>query len=216
MKFGIGKLPPVDKLIVGFDAALRAAAGTTHHAARPSPGEGEVEPELTPVERDQAARLMRSNHCSEVCAQALYSAQALTARGSRIAGAMRKAADQENDHLAWCEQRLAELDSHVSYLGPLWYAASFSTGIAAGILGDKVNLGLVAATEEEVVDQMEHHLSRLPVSDSRSRKVLEQMRLDETRHASTALEAGGSRFPPPVKKLMRAVSKLMAASAYRL
>lgn len=210
------KLPPIDKFIVEFDTALRAATGTMHHSARPSPAEGESEPELSQSERDRAARLMRINHCGEVCAQALYNAQAITARGSRVAGAMRKAAQEENDHLAWCEQRISELDSHVSYLNPVWYAASFATGIASGLFGDKVNLGFVAATEESVCEHLDSHLQRLPATDTKSRKILQQMRLDEAKHATAALQAGGGRFPEPVKKVMQTLSRLMTGSTYWL
>lgn len=210
------KRPPIDKFIVEFDAALRAAAGTLHHPARPSPAAAELEGELSQSEKDLAARLMRVNHCGEVCAQALYSAQSLTARGARVAGAMRTAAREENDHLAWCEERLAELDSHVSYLNPLWYAASFATGIVSGMLGDKVNLGFVAATEEEVCRHLDSHLARLPAADTKSRKILEQMRLDEAKHATAALQAGGSRFPEPIKKAMKTVSSLMTGSTWWL
>lgn len=210
------KLPSIDRLITEFDTALRAAAGTRHQSARPTPGNLEPTPDLSPAERERAAALMRVNHCGEVCAQALYSAQAIAARGSRTASAMRQAATEENDHLAWCEQRIAELDSHVSYLNPLWYAASFATGIVTGLMGDRVSLGFVAATEEEVCRHLDGHLERLPPDDSRSRKILEQMRIDEAKHRSGALEAGGAHFPQTVKRLMQNVSRLMTGTTYWL
>lgn len=206
------KLPSIDKLITEFDTALRAAAGTRHHAARPSPAQGEPEPELSQHERNHAAALMRVNHCGEVCAQALYNAQAITARGARVAAAMREAAVEENDHLAWCEERIAELDSHVSYLNPVWYAASFAAGLATGLFGDRVNLGFVAATEEEVCDHLDSHLRRLPATDEKSRKILVQMRADEAKHQTRALAAGGMNFPPPAKRMMQTVSRLMTES----
>ena len=157
---------------------------------------------------------MRINHTGEVCAQALYSGQALTAKASRVSGAMRQAAEEENDHLAWCEQRIAELDSHVSYLNPFWYIASFATGAVGGWLGDKVSLGFVAATEEEVCHHLDSHLEKLPTNDEKSRKILAQMRIDEARHQTSALESGGLRFPRPIKQLMRFTSKLMTKPTY--
>jgi ubiquinone biosynthesis monooxygenase Coq7 len=208
------KLGPVDRLITRVDAALKAASGTMHHAARPSPGERTSEAELTPAERERAARLMRINHCGEVCAQALYSGQAITARASRVSGAMRQAADEENDHLAWCEQRITELDSRVSYLNPLWYAVSFATGVFSGLLGDKVSLGFVAATEEEVCRHLDDHIGKLPENDARSREILGQMRIDEARHQTRALESGGIRFPKPIKELMQGASRLMTGTTY--
>lgn len=209
-------LPSLDRLIIEFDSALRTAAGTSREAARPSPANDETEPDLTPTERDRSARLMRVNYCGEVCAQALYSAQAITTSSPRVAATMREAAREENDHLAWCESRISELDSHVSYLNPLWYATSFAVGLVTGALGDRINLGFVAATEEEVCNHLDDHLKRLPDKDVRSRKILEQMRVDEAKHATTAFQAGGARFPAPVKKAMQTVSRLMTESTYWL
>lgn len=157
---------------------------------------------------------MRVNHCGEVCAQALYNGQSLTARSSRTTAALDHAAVEETDHLSWCESRIRELDSHVSYLNPFWYAASFGLGAAAGLMGDRVNLGFVAATEENVCEHLEEHLSRLPAEDTRSRAILEQMLRDESGHEQTALELGGARFVPPVKRAMRVVSRLMTRSTY--
>lgn len=207
-------LSPLDKFITRFDHALKAASGTMHHAARTSPAEGVPEVELSPEQRRQVAGLMRINHTGEVCAQALYSGQALTAKASRVAGAMKQAAEEENDHLAWCEQRIEEMGSHVSYLNPFWYAASFAMGALGGWLGDKVSLGFVAATEEEVCHHLDTHLDQLPESDERSRKILAQMRVDEAKHQTAALESGGLRFPLPVKRLMRVTSRLMTHPTY--
>lgn len=207
---------PADRFILHIDAALRTVSGNVRHGERPSPADGETEPGLDPQERELAANLMRVNHCGEVCAQALYHGQALTAKSSRVAGAMKQAASEETDHLAWCEKRLSELDSRVSYLNPVWYAGSFAMGALTGLLGDRINLGFVAATEEEVCRHLDDHLKKLPAGDTKSRRVLEQMRADEARHASTAIDSGGARFPAPVKRLMRGVSRLMTTTTYRI
>ncbi|HKI73613.1 MAG TPA: 2-polyprenyl-3-methyl-6-methoxy-1,4-benzoquinone monooxygenase [Pseudomonadales bacterium] len=201
-------------MITRFDHALKAASGTMHRAARPSPAQDIPESELSPAERRHVAGLMRINHTGEVCAQALYSGQALTARASRVAGAMHQAAEEENDHLAWCEERIAQLDSHVSYLNPFWYAASFVTGAIGGWLGDSVSLGFVAATEEEVCHHLDTHLEGLPADDEKSREILSQMRIDEAKHQATAIESGGLRFPPMIKRLMRVTSRLMTRPTY--
>lgn len=205
---------PVDTLIEHFDSALRTVSGATSAPARPSPATAQPEPDLSEAERVEAARLMRVNHCGEVCAQALYHGQALTARHHAAVGTLDKAAQEEADHLAWCQQRIRELDSHTSYLNPLWYAASFTMGAVTGLLGDKINLGFVAATEEEVVKHIDAHLERLPEQDTKSRSILTQMRKDEEGHQHTALEAGGAHFPSPVKNLMKGVSRLMTRSTY--
>lgn len=157
---------------------------------------------------------MRINHCGEVCAQALYNGQALTAKDSAVSEVMRNAASEESDHLAWCETRIKELDSHVSILNPLWYAASFSMGVLTGLLGDKINLGFIAATEEEVCRHLDDHLEKISPRDEKSKAILSQMRDDEHKHASTALSRGGTKLPRPVKSIMRQVSKLMTKSAY--
>jgi len=181
---------------------------------RVSPGDNVPDSSLSAEERDQSARLMRINHCGEVCAQALYQGQALTARDVKTSGVMRRAAAEEVDHLAWCEKRIKELDSHVSILNPIWYAASFSMGALTGLLGDKVNLGFIAATEQEVCRHLNEHLQKLPPGDKKSRAVLSQMRDDENRHATTAIEHGASRYPDSVRFAMRQVSKLMTRMTY--
>lgn len=205
---------PVDQFITHFDGFLRTVSGSIGVTARRSPAENVEEADLTDEQRQHAARLMRINHCGEVCAQALYQGQALTARSSRVAGALEGAAREETDHLSWCEKRITELDSHVSYLNPLYYSASFAMGVVTGLLGDKVNLGFVAATEEEVCRHLDSHLARLPDEDLKSKRILSQMRDDEQRHANTALDAGGARFPGAVKRLMHGMSNLMKRTTY--
>lgn len=208
----------IDKLIVSGDRALRALVPTAATASRPSPAQDLAEPQqpCSAQQNKHVAGLMRVNHTGEVCAQALYQGQALTAKLPTIRAEMEQAATEEIDHLVWCEQRLAQLDSHTSVLNPLFYAASFSLGALAGLAGDRWSLGFVAATEEQVCEHLQQHLTEIPDQDGQSRAVLEQMLLDEQAHASHALAAGGKVFPEPVKKVMTAVSKLMTASSYRL
>jgi ubiquinone biosynthesis monooxygenase Coq7 len=158
---------------------------------------------------------MRVNHAGEVCAQALYQGQALTAKLPAVREEMEHAADEEIDHLAWCQERLQQLDSHPSLLNPLWYGLSFGIGAAAGKISDRISLGFVAATEDQVCKHLEDHLQRLPEQDERSRAVVEQMLVDEEKHAHSALNAGGMRFPAPVKGLMTLVSKAMTKTSYR-
>jgi ubiquinone biosynthesis monooxygenase Coq7 len=202
----------IDTLITGFDQALRTSTGHIGMTHRPSPVA--CHGELISDEKTLAGRLMRVNHCGEVCAQALYHGQALTAKSGRVANAMREAAEEETDHLAWCEARLKELNTPVSKLNPLWYAGSFGMGAIAGLLGDKINLGFVAATEEQVCKHLDEHLERLPEHDARSRSILEAMRADEKRHEETAIKKGGARFPAPIKALMTGVSQTMTRSSY--
>jgi len=207
-------LSPIDRLITGVDNFIKTTSGTMGQRDRVSPGDNVPDSSLSAEERDQSARLMRINHCGEVCAQALYQGQALTARDVKTSGVMRRAAAEEVDHLAWCEKRIKELDSHVSILNPIWYAASFSMGALTGLLGDKVNLGFIAATEQEVCRHLNEHLQKLPPGDKKSRAVLSQMRDDENRHATTAIEHGASRYPDSVRFAMRQVSKLMTRMTY--
>ncbi len=207
-------LSPIDRLITHIDTFVKTTTGSIGHRDRPSPAETTPEVELSPEERAYSARLMRINHCGEVCAQALYNGQALTARDTRTSAVMQQAASEEADHLAWCEQRIKELDSHVSFLNPFWYAASFSMGALTGLLGDKINLGLIAATEQEVCRHLDEHLEKLPSGDEKSRSVLRQMRDDESRHATTAMQHGATQYPESVKSIMRQVSKLMTRSTY--
>jgi len=206
----------VDRLIDRADRALRAVAGEPGQARRESPAAGESEAELAPDERRHVAGLMRVNHTGEVCAQALYRGQALTARLPEVRGNMEQAAAEEIDHLVWCEERLRQLGSHTSYLNPVWYGLSFALGAAAGIAGDRWSLGFVAATEERVCKHLGDHLEQLPEEDRCSRRILERMLEDERRHGNMALEAGGEDFPEPVKRAMTAVSRLMTGSSYRV
>jgi ubiquinone biosynthesis monooxygenase Coq7 len=205
----------MDRLIGEFDRALRAVAGVAE-SSRASPGESVPESELDGAERAQAAALMRVNHVGEVCAQALYQGQSLTARNEEAKRALLKAADEEEDHLAWSAGRIRELGGRLSLLNPLWYAGSFAIGAAAGALGDKWNLAFLAETERQVEEHLSGHLERLPSQDARTRAVVEAMRADEARHRATAVELGAAELPTPVKFAMRIASKVMTAVAYRV
>jgi ubiquinone biosynthesis monooxygenase Coq7 len=205
----------LDTLVESADRWLRTVAGR-HVAERRSPGEVVADVELAPGERRHAAGLMRVNHTGEVCAQALYEGQALTATDPEVRATLRRAAQEEEDHLAWCRARLDELDSPPSVLNPIWYGLSFAMGAVTGLMGDRVSLGFVAATEDQVCRHLERHLETLPQQDERSRAVIEQMHEDERRHGTHAMEAGGAEFPAPVKTLMTLVSRVMTESSYRL
>jgi len=204
----------LDRLIGQIDQALHTVFGPAPHAARANPATGKSDPELTAAERELSGRLMRINHVGEICAQALYQGQALTARLSEVRGKMEQAAQEENDHLAWTEQRIRELGSHVSYLNPLWYAGSFTLGALAGAVGDKWSLGFVAETEKQVVEHLNDHLRQIPTADDKSRAILEQMRVDEGHHATVAIESGGAALPEPIKQWMQCNSKIMTRTAY--
>ncbi|MEM0953668.1 MAG: 2-polyprenyl-3-methyl-6-methoxy-1,4-benzoquinone monooxygenase [Pseudomonadota bacterium] len=210
------RLTFIDRLVDNADVVLRTLVGNSNTPTRPSPGDSCDDSALSDSERRHAAALMRVNHTGEVCAQALYQGQALTARLPDVREEMEHAAEEEIDHLVWCEQRIQELGSHTSVLNPLWYGLSFGLGAAAGIAGDRWSLGFVAATEERVCDHLEQHLEKLPEDDQRSRRIIEQMLEDERRHGEAALEAGGSDFPEPVKKAMAQVARLMTSSSYRI
>ena len=210
------RLSLIDRLISEADTVLRTMTSEGHTAARPSPSEGHDDTELSSQERRHVAGLMRVNHTGEVCAQALYQGQALTAKLPTVREEMQQAAEEEVDHLVWCEQRLRELDSHTSYLNPAWYGLSFALGAVAGAIGDKVSLGFVAATEERVCSHLKEHLQQLPEEDRKSQLILQQMLEDEQRHGENALQAGGTDFPPPVKDAMSAVAKVMTRSSYLL
>lgn len=204
----------IDRLICEADTVMRTLTSRGNTAARPSPAQGHSEGDLDPRRRRHVAGLMRVNHTGEVCAQALYQGQALTARLPTVRDEMQQAAAEEVDHLVWCEQRLRELDSRPSVLNPIWYGLSFSLGALAGAIGDAVSLGFVAATEERVCTHLREHLRQLPDEDRRSRLVLQQMLEDEERHGENALAAGGTTFPPPVKNAMTALSRVMTQSTY--
>jgi ubiquinone biosynthesis monooxygenase Coq7 len=205
----------VDRLIQGLDVALRAVAGV-HRAGRPSPAGGLDEGELDEVERAHAAALMRVNHVGEVCAQALYQGQALTARDAANRQALEHAALEEQDHLAWSAERIEELGGRLSYANPIWYAGAFAMGAAAGVLGDRWSLAFLAETERQVEQHLSGHLAQLSPEDARTRAVMEQMRTDEARHRDTALALGAAELPAPVKGAMRLMSKVMTTVAHRI
>lgn len=205
---------PVDALLIHADQALRTIFGRPVTTGRPNPAASAPVTELPPVEQQEAGRLMRVNHTGEVCAQALYQGQALTARREAVRDRMEQASIEENDHLAWCEQRLKELGSRPSILNPLFYAGAFTIGAAAGQAGDRWSLGFMAETEQQVVAHLNDHLKRLPVQDQPSRAILEQMKEDEACHATHALEAGGARLPLPVRVLMKGIAKVMTGTTY--
>ncbi|MFZ6048313.1 2-polyprenyl-3-methyl-6-methoxy-1,4-benzoquinone monooxygenase [Pseudomonas sp. CR3202] len=207
---------PADRLFLQADAALRTLLPFTGQPFRPSPADGKPNADLNPEDARHIAGLMRINHTGEVCAQALYQGQALTAKLPEVRAAMEHAAEEEVDHLAWCEQRLRELGSRPSLLNPIFYGLSFGVGAVAGLVSDRVSLGFVAATEDQVCKHLDEHLEQLPADDARSRAILEQMRTDEEQHATSALEAGGLRFPAPVKFGMTLLSKVMTKSTYRI
>ena len=209
------RLSRLDRLIGQLQHCVETLSNRST-SARPMPGAQLAEADLSERERRHAAGLMRVNHAGEVCAQALYQGQALTARLHSVRSQMEQAAEEERDHLAWCEARLEALQSHTSRLNPLWYSLSFGLGAAAGALSDRVSLGFVAATEELVGKHLEAHLDTLPEQDAKSRAVVEEMLCDELRHARSALDAGGIDFPAPLKLAMRLASKAMTHGSYRL
>jgi ubiquinone biosynthesis monooxygenase Coq7 len=203
----------LDRLIIEFDKGLRTVLAE-QHSVRPFPDRDQVEQPLSDAEKRHAAALMRINHSGEVCAQALYNGQAITARNPATEAALRSAAQEETEHLAWCEKRIRDLGSHKSLLNPLWYAGSFTLGALAGALGDKWNLGFLAETEHQVGQHIEDHLQRLPAQDGKSRAILQQMHEDEAKHATTALEYGGAELPLPIKLAMKISSKVMTKTTY--
>ena len=207
---------PLDRLLLQADAALRTLVPNSSHAGRPSPAILEPESTLEPAQARHTAGLMRINHTGEVCAQALYQGQALTAKLPEIRESMEQAAEEEVDHLVWCEQRIRELGSQTSLLNPVFYGLSFAIGAGAGAISDKVSLGFVAATEQQVCKHLDDHLQQIPKSDRKSRAILEQMRIDEEEHANNALDAGGYRFPAPIKFGMSLMAKVMTSSTYRI
>ena len=203
----------IDRLIVSFDRGLRTLFGPAV-SSRETPGADVPERELSESDRQHAAALMRINHAGEVCAQALYQGQALTARSSGARRALERAAQEEMEHLAWTSRRIDELGGRKSLLNPLWYAGSFAMGAASGLLGDRWNLGFLAETERQVVEHLDGHLKALPRDDAKSRTIVEEMRLDEARHATTADQHGGAELPLPVRGLMRLASKVMTKTTY--
>jgi len=209
------RLTLMDRLIQEFDRGLRTVAAA-NVAARPNPAGASPESVTDPVARRHAAGLMRVNHAGEIAAQALYHGQALTARNETVRRSLLEAARDETDHLAWCEQRVRELDSRTSLLAPVWYAGSFAIGALAGLAGDRTSLGFVAETESQVIEHLESHLRELPPDDERSRRIVEQMQADEERHGAEARSAGGRDLPRPVRDLMRGTARIMTRTAYRV
>jgi ubiquinone biosynthesis monooxygenase Coq7 len=205
----------LDKLIIEFDKGLKTLTASAH-SVRPHPDENVQETELSAEEKRHALGLMRVNHCGEVCAQALYNGQSLTAKNPQIVDALQQASKEETEHLAWCEKRIHALGGHTSLLNPLWYAGSFTLGAIAGAIGDKWNLGFLAETEHQVGAHLEKHLHELPASDEKSRAILEQMKTDEAQHADTAIGLGGAELPAPIKAAMKQMSKVMTSTTYYL
>lgn len=205
----------LDDIVVGLDRALRTLAAPPL-AERPNPGVTVADAPLDAAERRHAAGLMRVNHTGEICAQGLYEGQALTARDPATRESLLHAAQEETDHLAWCEERLTELDARPSVLNPIFYLASYAMGAVTGLLGDKVSLGFVEATEDQVCKHLESHMESLPERDGKSRAIIDQMHADEARHGAAAIAKGGAEFPRPVKDLMQLVSKAMTETTYRI
>ena len=209
-------LSTTDKLINTFDAFLRSLTHTANTAQtnRGNPAQDTVENPLSEDEKKRSAALMRVNHAGEIAAQALYQGQALVARDANTAARMRQSAEEEQDHLIWCRVRINELNSHTSYLDPLWFAGSFAIGVVAGLAGDRQSLGFIAETEKQVIEHIESHLEKLPNNDQKSRVILEQMRDDEQHHGDMAMQCGGSVLPGLVKKVMQFPAKIMTTIAY--
>jgi len=203
----------LDHLIAHVDNGVRTLFGE-NHATRPNPAETQKESELSDAEKQVAGRLMRINHAGEVAAQGLYQGQALTAKLSNVREQMEEAAQEEVDHLAWCKTRTEELGTQTSLLDPMWYIGSVTIGAVAGLAGDKWSLGFVTETERQVVKHLESHLEQLPQHDEKSRAILEQMKIDEQHHATTALEAGAAELPTPIKNVMKLTSKVMTKTTY--
>ena len=204
----------LDAALTALDRAMRSVGGHVE-ARRPNPA-AEHEATLDDDDRRHAAGLMRVNHCGEICAQALYEGQAATARSAKTRASLAAAARDEQDHLAWCRERLGELEAKTSVLDPLFYAASYALGAGAGLFGDRVSLGFVRATEEEVRRHLDRHLERLPEGDARSRAILAEMRADEARHGDDAARGGGPEFPSAIRSAMRLASSVMTRTTYRI
>ena len=203
----------IDRLIVSFDRGLRTLLAPAM-SVRSVPGDDLADAQMDPAQRVRAASLMRVNHTGEICAQALYQGQALTARSTEAQSALERAAQEETEHLAWTERRIAELGGRKSVLNPVWYAGSFVLGAAAGLLGDRWSLGFLAETERQVVEHLDGHLRELPAEDQKSRAIVGEMRMDEARHATTALEHGAEELPVPARMLMRIASGVMTRTSY--
>jgi 3-demethoxyubiquinol 3-hydroxylase len=203
----------LDKLIIEFDKGLRTLLAEAQ-SVRPHPDAGMMDEEMSAAEKQRAAALMRVNHSGEICAQALYQGQALTARDPALQQKLQQAAQEETEHLAWTAQRVHELGGHLSVLNPLLYTGSLAIGAMAGMLGDKWNLGFLAETERQVGAHLQSHLQRLPEQDGKSRAIVEQMYTDETRHSDMAAQLGGAELPAPVKAWMKINAKVMTSTTY--
>jgi 3-demethoxyubiquinol 3-hydroxylase len=208
-------VPSIDSLLIAADNALRTLS-KAHHAGRPCPQPIRPGPELDEAQRRLSGALMRVNHVGEVCAQALYNAQALTTRDAELRGQFERAAKEETDHLSWTEQRLGELRSRPSLLNPVWYAGAFAIGLLAGRSGDAVSLGFVVETERQVEQHLESHLDRLPAGDLASHAIVSAMKDDEAQHAADAQSAGAAELPLPVRWAMRAAARVMTTTAHRI
>lgn len=210
-------LSPIDKAISALDLGLKTLTDGAYAAARTPAGNKGASSSLdSDTEKKHIAGLMRINHTGEVCAQALYQGQALTAKSEKVRHEMKQAADEEIDHLVWCEERLKELDSRPSLLNPLFYGMSFGLGAVAGSVSDEVSLGFVAATEEQVCKHLESHLTQIPESDQKTRRILTQMLDDEAKHATQAHAAGAKTLPFPIKLGMKAMAKVMTTTTYKV
>ena len=210
------KLSPLDKILIQCDQALRTCVPGAHKASRTTPAQKLEEQVLSESEKQHVAGLMRINHTGEVCAQALYAGQALTARSDSTVESMNEAAAEEIDHLAWCDERLTQLESRPSFLNPIFYGLSYALGAAAGLAGDKWSLGFVAETEQQVTKHLKSHLLEIPESDLRTKAILEQMIIDEEKHGETAKEAGGKELPRPIQLAMKTMAKVMKNTTYRI
>jgi ubiquinone biosynthesis monooxygenase Coq7 len=209
-------LTPLDQLLSKIDTALRTVAAPTTISPRANPAGKLDEGALDGDEKAHAAGLMRVNHAGEIAAQGLYQGHAAVARSDTNKAQMQAAADEEYDHLAWCDQRIRELGEEPSKLSPVWYAGAFAIGAASGILGDRWSLGFIAETERQVCDHLDEHLGRLPEDDARSRAIVTRMRDEEAQHGENAVSAGAAELPLPVRKLMQVTARLMTTTAYRL
>ena len=205
----------IDEAIIQFDKALRTVFASAR-SIRPVPGQELPDAPMSDEQRSHVAALMRVNHCGEICAQALYQGQALMSRDHSVRRELEQASREETEHLAWTEQRIAELGGHKSLLNPLWYGGSLALGMLAGKLGDRWNLGFLAETERQVEAHLSGHIERLPAEDQKSREVLEQMRADEAGHAEKAIDLGAHTLPAPVRGAMKLMAKVMTTTAYRI
>ena len=210
------KLSPLDKILIQCDQALRTCVPGANKAIRTTPAKKLEEQVLSESEKQHVAGLMRINHTGEVCAQALYAGQALTAKSNSTVESMNQAAAEEIDHLAWCDERLTQLESRPSILNPIFYGLSYALGAAAGLAGDKWSLGFVAETEQQVSKHLKSHILEIPECDLKTKAILEQMIIDEEKHGETAKEAGGKELPRPIQLAMKTMAKVMKNTTYRI